>query len=237
MAEQKDQYWAVVPAAGSGQRFGSATPKQYLTIAGRPLIEHTLGRLLQEPRIERVVVALSEDDPRWSSLSLANHTRVITTQGGAERYLSVLNGLQALDGLANENDWVLVHDVARPCLLAADLQRLIETLADDAVGGLLAEPVTDTVKQVDADGRVEQTLDRSHLWRAQTPQMFRFGALRDALRQVVEQGGMVTDEAAAMEAAGHKPKQVAGSRCNLKVTLPEDFAMAEYYLHPNKEQR
>jgi 2-C-methyl-D-erythritol 4-phosphate cytidylyltransferase len=226
------RYWAMVPAAGAGKRMDSAVPKQYLSLAGRPVIAHTLASLLDHPRIDGVAVAISAGDEWWptvaAELNAAKPLRVVT--GGAERCHSVLNGLEALSAPAQPEDWVLVHDAARPCLTAGDLDRLIDTLADDPVGGLLAVPVRDTLKQADDAGRVAATVDRSRLWHALTPQMFRLGMLHEALRAALARGLLVTDEAAAMEAAGFAPRLVEGRADNLKITRPEDLALAEFYL-------
>ena len=226
------RYWAMVPAAGAGKRMDSAVPKQYLSLAGRPVIAHTLASLLDHPRIDGVAVAIGAGDEWWptvaAELNAAKPLRVVT--GGAERCHSVLNGLEALSEPAQPEDWVLVHDAARPCLTSGDLDRLIDTLADDPVGGLLAVPVRDTLKQADDAGRVAATVDRSRLWHALTPQMFRLGMLHEALRAALVHGLLVTDEAAALEAAGFAPRLVEGRADNLKITRPEDLALAEFYL-------
>jgi 2-C-methyl-D-erythritol 4-phosphate cytidylyltransferase len=208
----------------------SDVPKQYLPLAGRSLLEHSLKALLDNPDIASVVVALSPDDQRAASVDLLRDPRVRTTTGGDERADSVLAGLACLGAHADDGDWVLVHDAARPCLPAADLQRLIGAVQGNGVGGILAEPVVDTVKQASADGLVEATLDRDRLWRAQTPQMFRLGDLRSALRQSLARGDAVTDEASAMERAGFPVQLVRGSAANLKVTVAEDLALAAFYL-------
>jgi 2-C-methyl-D-erythritol 4-phosphate cytidylyltransferase len=226
------RYWAMAPAAGAGKRMGSAVPKQYLSLAGRPIIVHTLVTLLDHPRIDGVAVAISAGDEWWptvaAKLSTTKPLWVVT--GGSERCHSVLNGLEALAELAQPDDWVLVHDAARPCLTAGDLDRLIDRLADDPVGGLLAVPVRDTLKRADDAGRVAATVDRSRLWHALTPQIFRLGMLHEALRAALARGLLVTDEAAAMEAAGFAPRLVEGRADNLKITRPEDLALAEFYL-------
>ncbi|TVR61379.1 MAG: 2-C-methyl-D-erythritol 4-phosphate cytidylyltransferase [Candidatus Competibacteraceae bacterium] len=226
------RYWAVVPAAGVGQRMGSAIPKQYLPLVGRPVIVHTLETLLRYPPLAGVVVAIGADDGWWPAMAIeidsAKLLRVVT--GGVERGQSVLNGLEALREWASPDDWVLVHDAARPCLSTEDLDRLLAELDADPVGGLLAVPVRDTLKQADAAGRVTTTVDRSRLWHALTPQVFRLGLLRDALRDALARGLTVTDEAAAMEAAGFAPRLVEGRADNVKITRPEDLALAEFYL-------
>jgi 2-C-methyl-D-erythritol 4-phosphate cytidylyltransferase len=222
--------WAIVPAAGHGTRFGAGLPKQYVTVLGRPLLSWALSALLAEPRIEGIVVALAPGDRHWRNLPEADDPRVSHCLGGERRELSVANGLEALAGQASDSDWVLVHDAARPCLHGEDLDRLFTQLADDPVGGLLAAPVGDTLKRADAGGRAQETVPREHLWRAYTPQMFRFGLLVRALALCIERGRKVTDEAAAIETLGLRPRLVSGRTDNIKVTNPADAALAEAIL-------
>lgn len=226
------RHWVIVPAAGVGKRMGSTLPKQYLPLAGRPVIAHTLDTLLHHPRIDGVVVAIGAEDEEWPEVvaELTTDTPLRVVTGGAERCHSVLNGLETLWEWAAPDDWALVHDAARPCLTAADLDRLLIELAADPVGGLLAVPVRDTLKQADPVGRVATTVDRSQLWHALTPQMFRLGLLYDAVNAALARGLLVTDEAAAMEAAGFAPRLIEGRADNLKITRPEDLALAEFYL-------
>lgn len=221
--------WTIVPAAGIGRRFGSVRPKQYVHLCGEPLLAHVLRRLLSEPRVDAVVVALAVDDSHWEQLlPLPSHKPIWTTTGGAHRGASVLAGLQTLaEKGANDNDWVLVHDAARPCLCAEDLRNLIDSLYDDQVGGLLATPLVDTLKRSQSSQRVEATVPRTGLWRALTPQMFHFGPLRSALLQAEADGIQVTDESMAMELAGLQPRLICGSGDNIKVTGPDDLALAE----------
>lgn len=231
-----DRYYAIVPAAGSGSRFGAETPKQYLPLLGQPLIWHTLAALCRHPRIDRVWVVISPDDAwwqqaEWQGLWLALGPKLeVSACGGATRAESVANGLQAASTAIGDEDWVLVHDAARPCLSATMLDRLIAELADDPVGGLLAVPVADTLKRADANQVVLETLPRDGLWQAQTPQMFRYGTLQAALARCRE----VTDEAGAMEAAGYRPRLVKGEATNLKVTYPADLGLAEWILRGRK---
>lgn len=220
--------WAVVPAAGVGKRMQADRPKQYLPLAGKTVIEHTLSRLLQSGAFQAVAVAISVEDPYWPELAISKHPAVITAPGGKERADSVLSALYALQDRAAEDDWVLVHDAARPCLTANDIRLLINTLKEDAVGGILALSSHDTLKQVES-GSILATVDRKHIWRALTPQMFRYGMLRDALRQA-EGNPAVTDEASALEMLGFRPKIVEGRPDNIKITRPEDLALAEFYL-------
>ncbi|MFN2168214.1 MAG: 2-C-methyl-D-erythritol 4-phosphate cytidylyltransferase, partial [Anaerolineae bacterium] len=202
--------WAVVPAAGAGRRLGAAVPKQYLDLGGRSVIDRTLDLLVPEARIVGVWVALDPADTLWDQTAYTSHPGVHRVTGGAERCHSVLRALEDLSRWAAPDDWVLVHDAARPCLRQADLDRLIETLMADDVGGILAVPVRDTMKRADAGGRIVATLDRSALWHAYTPQMFRLGTLREALTAAIASGELVTDEAAAIERMGLAPRLVEG---------------------------
>jgi 2-C-methyl-D-erythritol 4-phosphate cytidylyltransferase len=209
---------------------GAEIPKQYLSIAGRRIIDHTLERLLDHPRIGGVYLALSVQDEIWQGSELAADPRIHTVEGGEQRCHSVLNALRLLEREATEGDWVLVHDAARPCLSRHDLDRLITTLIDHPVGGLLGVPVRDTLKSVNAQGRVECTISREGLWHALTPQMFRLGILRQALESAIETGVLVTDDASAMEMAGYQPQMVEGAAGNIKITRPEDLQQAADYL-------
>jgi len=225
-----DRFWAVVPAAGAGKRMASEQPKQYLQLCGRRVIEHSLDRLLSHAEIRGVYLALSPGDEWWAETAFAGDARVVLVNGGAERCYSVLNALNLLLEHADGQDWVLVHDAARPCLREEDLDRLIACLRDDAVGGLLGVPVHDTVKQVNESSRVEVTVPRDRLWRAYTPQMFRLGPLHKALADALQRGLLVTDDASAMELAGHQPKMVEGHADNIKITQAHDLPLAEFYL-------
>ncbi len=226
------RYFAIVPAAGSGSRFGAEKPKQYLSLLGRPLIFHTLAALVACPEIDRVWVVLSPDDPYWFQHDWSDLGAKLETVrcGGETRAESVTNGLQAAAMVAADDDWVLVHDAARPCLSAEMLKSLFADLANDTVGGLLAVPVADTLKRADAEQRVAATEPRDGLWQAQTPQMFRYGRLLEALKNCTA----VTDEASAIEALGLKPKLVSGDSTNLKVTYPADLALAAMILRGRK---
>lgn len=217
-------FWLVIPAAGVGARMAADRPKQYLQIAGRSILEHSLHCFLDHPGLLGAMVCVAVDDPFWPQLPVANDPRVRRAPGGRERADSVLAGLQMLlaEG-AGAEDWVLVHDAARPNLARQDLDRLLVSLADDPVGGLLAVPARDTLKRASADGRVAQTVDRSVIWQAYTPQMFRLGALHQVLSQALQAQVAVTDEASAMEWAGQSPRLIEGRADNLKVTRPEDL--------------
>lgn len=219
---------AVIPAAGIGSRMDAAFPKQYLSIADRTLLEYSVGTLLRTPGITSITLALHPEDTLAAGLPLLDDPRVTSVIGGDERADSVLTALRAVPG--DPADWVLVHDAARPGLQVADVLRLVEVVTAKGEGAILAEPVVDTVKQADVSGRVEKTLDRNALWRAQTPQMFRLGQLIAALDAAIGKGLKVTDEASAMELAGHPVQLVPGSPANLKVTRPEDLKLAAWYL-------
>ena len=222
--------WAVVPAAGIGRRMGEALPKQYLKLGERSVLEHSLAALSTLVDLAGMIVALAPDDAQWPKLRIDLGVRVQTSRGGAERAATVANALELLSGQASGDDWVLVHDAARPCVRAEDLHNLVNTLRGDPVGGLLAIPVRDTMKRADGDQRSAATLDRNSLWHALTPQMFRLDALRAALASAQAAGVAVTDEASAMEHAGHRPRLVEGHSDNIKITRPEDLALAEFYL-------
>lgn len=217
--------WLVVPAAGQGRRMGADRPKQYLALAGRPVLAMTLARLHAAFPEARLCLCLAADDAHFdpTGVPFADWRRV---DGGGERVDSVANALEAIRGEAADDDLVLVHDVARPCVTVTDLERLHAALADDPVGGLLATPVADTMKRDDGAGRVAVTESRSGLWHALTPQGFRYALLRRALSRGGELGVAITDEASAVEALGLSPRLVVGRRDNLKITHPEDLALA-----------
>ena len=221
--------WCLVPAAGRGTRVGGDCPKQYLPLAGRPLIEHTLDRLATHPRIAGLLVILDATDTRWPGTAMLNGKPVLTTIGGMERSDSVLAGVDALPDVVGAADFVLVHDAARPCVRLADIGKLIE-LAGATDGGLLGAPLRDTLKCADSAGRSESTEPRDRRWRAFTPQMFRRAQLSAALREAARRGVNVSDEAMAMEQAGFAPLLVEGAEDNIKVTTAADFALAEFLL-------
>ena len=233
--------WGVVPAAGVGARMNGGVPKQYLPLAGASVLDRSLATLLKHPAMQGVVVALSARDDRWSGSAFARDARVLQCTGGRSRAESVTNALAALDGLAAPDDWVAVHDAVRPCLRTADLERLLREAATapadapgatapaGAVGAILVVPIADTLKQV-AGGYVERTLDRDCVMRAATPQVFRYAPLRAAMESAVARGDAVTDEAGAMERAGHLVKAVVGDAGNVKITYPDDLRYAEVVL-------
>lgn len=219
-------FFALIPAAGVGERSGAAVPKQYLPLAGRAMLRHVLDTFADSPIISHIFVVVSADDGYVDQVAGDVPRCSILRRGGATRQASVLNGLIAIREQVRDEDWVLVHDAARPGLGIGMIGQLVAALCDDPVGGLLALPVVDTLKRSAGDSRVLETVARTSLWSAQTPQMFRYGLLRRAL----EQAGTVTDEAGAIEALGLSPKLVEGSARNFKVTLPQDIALAELYL-------
>jgi 2-C-methyl-D-erythritol 4-phosphate cytidylyltransferase len=226
--------WCVVPAAGRGARFGAERPKQYVSLAGRPLLVWTLERLAASPCIAGLMVVLAADDKYWTPLGSLAGKPVATAIGAAERSGSVLAGLRALPKSVADAAFVLVHDAARPCVPVQDISRLVEQ-AIPAGGGLLAAPLRDTLKLADADDRVKMTEPRDTRWRALTPQLFRRGELTAALEHAAASGIAITDEAMAMERAGHRPLLVEGSDSNIKVTTRADLGLAEYLLKSRAE--
>ncbi len=222
------KFWGVVPAAGVGKRMQADRPKQYLELAGKTVIEQTLLRLLQANVFETIAVAISQEDPYWPELDISRHENILTAAGGKERADSVLSALKSIKDKASDKDWVLVHDAARPCITSADIQHLITSLVNDDVGGILALSSHDTLKNVQ-HGRIAGTLDRTHIWRALTPQMFRYGLLKTAL-EAAEGNSAITDEASALELKGLQPKIVEGRPDNIKITRPEDLLLAQFYL-------
>ena len=220
----KAKFWVVLPAAGSGSRMQQSVPKQYLSLNGVAVIEHTINLFLANQEIHKLMVCLPHGDQCFSQMASFQEQRVDTTPGGESRAQSVLNGLYAL--AADDHDWVLVHDAARPCLSSQLLERLIEQLRDDTIGGILAVPARDTLKKSTAEQRVASTVDRADIWQAQTPQMFRYGLLKAAMADAVDQGVETTDEASAIEWSGYQPKLIEGDARNLKITTPEDLQLA-----------
>lgn len=225
----KQKFWAVIPAAGVGKRMKADRPKQYLALHGRTVLEQTLSLFLEHPKLSGVVVAVTDGDPYWRELAIT-HSRLMVASGGEERCHSVLNALKLLEHAADADDWVMVHDAARPCLRRDDLEHLISELSDHPVGGLLGLPVADTMKRTAADDTVIETVPREHLWRALTPQMFHFDELYTALESALNNSQIVTDEASAMELAGKAPKMIEGHGDNIKITRPQDLALAQLYL-------
>lgn len=224
------RYWVVVPAAGVGARMGATRPKQYLSLNDKTILEHTLARLLQLSNLAGVFVAVNVNDNDWAQLAVSRDVRISSITGGSERADSVLAALNALAGQAQDNDWVLVHDAARPCITTESIDQLRAQLTQHPVGGILAVPVSDTLKQVDNSLQINQTLDRRVLWQAQTPQMFRFALLRTCLSRALAEGKQITDESSALELYGYQPQIVEGRADNLKITRPEDLPLAQMIL-------
>ncbi len=219
------RFHIIIPAAGVGNRMATTIPKQYLLLCGKPIISHSIQTFFSSQRIASIHLALSPEDNFWRSLTLDPNSRLhLHYTGGESRAQTVLNTLDAMRPQINDDDWILVHDAARPGLTLALLNQLLDALEEDAVGGLLALPIADTLKQSNADCRVQHTIPREGLWQAQTPQMFRYALLKDALERF---NGTPTDEAQAVEALGLQPKLVVGALLNMKVTYPQDVALME----------
>lgn len=228
MSDQK--YWAIVPAAGIGARMQADRPKQYLSIHDKPILTHVIDRLTGITEIEKVVVVQNAKDHWWSTLTLSQPKKVLTAVGGEHRVNSVLLGLVCLADYAADDDWILVHDAARPCIRKEEIHRLMLGVGNHRVGGLLGLPVVDTLKQVDQQAMVQKTVSRDGLWYAQTPQLFRYKLLKQAIEKSLADKVLVTDEASAIESIGLQPKMVMGSARNIKITLPEDLVLASAFL-------
>ena len=221
------RYWAIIPAAGTSQRMGGELPKQYLPINNTTVIEYSLKCFLRHASIAGIVVALHVDDQHWYQLDVVKNEKIHTVIGGKTRADSVYNAIQYLENIPAENeDYVLVHDAARPCLRFSDLELLISQLNDDEVGGVLAAPVSDTLKMSNAEGFIKKTLDREKIWRAFTPQMFRLKYLKKAMQHCINEKITITDEASAIEVQNLPVRLVKGQSDNIKVTYTEDLALA-----------
>lgn len=229
-----NNFFAIVPAAGIGTRMQADKPKQYLPLLGKSVLEHTLQQLADYPRIKKVVVIINPNDFYWETLKFSFKDKILLATGGNLRIFSVLNGLLKLQNIAKTGDWILVHDAVRPCIQHADIDKLITNLQDHAVGGLLATPVKDTLKHIDANGMLK-TIDRHNLWQALTPQMFRYGKLLEAIKNAIDQQKMVTDDASALELIGEVPKLIEGRADNIKITYPEDLVLAEKILESRSQ--
>lgn len=226
------QYSVVVPAAGIGKRMQADCPKQYLHIAGKTIIEHTLTNLLEHSQVKRVIVVLNANDKSFTQLPIASHPRVEVVEGGQERCDSVLAGLNYI---LEDEEWVLVHDAARPCLAKSDLTALLQLANQGSIGGILATPVRDTMKRaveskVNGQNFIKHTEPRENLWHALTPQFFNRATLQRALTEANKQNANITDEASAIEYIGEKVILVEGRASNIKITQPEDLLLAEFYL-------
>ena len=222
--------WAVVPAAGVGRRFGAGRPKQYHALGSRAVVAHAVARLAAAPGVAGVVAAVAPADPWWDEAAEACGVPVVRVDGGAERCHSVLSALEHLGAVAADEDLAMVHDAVRPCVAATDVERLLAAARRHPDGAILATPVRDTIKRAGPEGEIEGTVERDGLWSALTPQAFPLGRLRAALRDAIAGGCMVTDEAQAMERAGARPLLVEGSPGNIKITRPEDLALARALL-------
>lgn len=224
------QFVVIVPAAGVGKRMLASCPKQYLKINNQSILTHTTNRLLSHPKIAKIIIVLSDEDDYFEQTELANNTNIIRISGGKERVDSVLNGLHAID--LEKYPWVLVHDAARPCVTHNDIDKLIEQCIENDLGGLLAAQVVDTIKQnSQGSDTVGSTIDRSNLWHAFTPQMYKTVELKQAIKQAIKQGLDITDESSAIELAGLPSLLILGRRDNIKITRPEDIALATFYLN------
>jgi len=237
--EVVNEFVVIVPAAGVGKRMQANCPKQYLRLNDKTILSHTLSKLLSHPRISQVILALSENDQYFVDSDYVDHPDVIRVSGGQERVDSVLNGLHAID--TDKYPWVLVHDAARPCLSHQDIDNLLETCLLNDCGGLLASPVRDTMKRGSSSklaqskscvlSKVENTVERNQLWHALTPQLYKTTELTFAIESSLKQSLIITDESSAMEQVGFASLLVPGSSENIKITHPDDLALAEFYLN------
>ena len=230
MLKNGENLWAIVPAAGQGRRVGGTVPKQYLKIAGAPILAHSLNTLATVQQIDAIFVGISETDRFWQKLPMPRDMRVACYTGGDSRAETVWLGLQALQEYASTDDWVLVHDAARPCVEVGDIDALISAVVPLFKGGLLAVPITDTIKIANQDSTAKQTVDRTMLWSAQTPQMFQFSVLCTALQAVAHDFESISDESAAVEKLGLAPLIVRSTQGNIKITNSEDLELAEFLL-------
>ena len=226
-----DNYYLIVPASGIGTRMESDTPKQYIKLNnGLTVLDQTLKTLLNIDYIKGCIVAINENDTTFKNSKYAQHHKLLDiVNGGEQRYNSVMNALEALEDYASANDWVLVHDAARPCVDPNDINTMIDTLKDSKSGGLLATRVVDTIKK-SKDNIAIKTIDRENLWQAQTPQMYRFGMLKDALNKSISDGASITDEAGAIEHINQQSTLIESSKKNIKITTQADLELANFYL-------
>ncbi len=224
--------WIVIPAAGIGKRMGANLPKQYLPLHNKAVLEQTIISLSKIPQVKGIVVSIAEHDLHWETLSLPSNVSITTALGGKERFDSVLNGLKKIQALESykQEDWVMVHDAARPCLKVSDVQKLHEEIQKQkAIGGILGVAVSDSLKRSDANGNISESVSRDGLWRAATPQMFTVNDLSKAIEMALEKGEKITDDAQAIALAGGKPIIVDSSPLNIKITQPEDLQLAELF--------
>jgi len=237
MSRSKARIWAVVPAAGVGRRFSADTPKQFHQLNGELVAQHTLNRLLSLSAIEALFIPCDTSSSGWSKVPAAQNSRVHLIAGGEQRAHSVLNGLMAMQELAADNDWVLVHDIVRPCITAENITVLMDALVDHPVGGILAASVNDTLKIVNSEKHIHTTVNRDEFRVAQTPQIFRFGLLKNAIHSMLEANKIPTDEASAIEYAGLKALAVEGRQDNIKITRREDLAVAAAIMKNQETER
>lgn len=226
------KYFVIIPAAGTGTRMRSDRPKQYLTLAGQPILTRVVNLFSSHAKIEKVVVVLHAKDHWWPTLTFSHPEKMVTVIGGDERMHSVFLGLDFLSDFAKEDDWAIVHDASRPNVQSHDIDSLISALKNNDVGGLLGLPLVDTIKRVNQNRLVEETIPRENLWQAQTPQCFRYGLLKKAIHFALQNKKIVTDESGAIELLNLKPKMILGNQQNFKITFPEDLALAERFLEP-----
>jgi len=235
MKNDAEKVWCIIPAAGVGKRMLADGPKQYLPFQGSTILDVTIGRLLSCNKIVKIVVCLHVDDENWQHSSYYENDKVVTSIGGAERADTVLNGIEALHSYADAGDWVLVHDAARPCVRLSDIDTLINAAIEKQQGAILAAPIHDTVKEV-VDGVVQKTLERTTLWRALTPQVFKINQLQGALISAKNEGVVITDEASAIEYINEPVIVVEGNADNIKITLPNDLELADFYINKQEEE-
>lgn len=236
MHEADRKLWLILPAGGAGRRCGGDCPKQYLEIRGKTVLEHTLERICRCREISGIVLGISPEDRYWPAIRYRNDRLIQVTDAGPQRRDTVLAALDYLFAAASPEDWVMVHDAARPCITPGDVRKLMTAMGNCRDGAVLAKPVADTLKQVDENGRILMTPDRSRYWRAMTPQLFSLGLLHQAMTRAAARGQVVTDESAAMELAGFRPAIVVGRSDNIKITWPGDLAMAEFLLTQQESQ-
>lgn len=229
------RYWMIVPAAGRGHRFGAAVPKQFHLLRNKPVAQHTLNRLLSVDTIGQITVPCDTQSEHWATVDAVNSSKIDLVSGGKSRANSVFNGLEHLQAVADPMDWVLVHDIARPCVSVSDINKLISTLNNNSVGGILAAPVRETLKRVNPDHSIQETLSRASYRLAQTPQMFRYGLLYNAMSVLLDRGEEPTDEASAMEYGGHTVSVIDGRTDNIKITSAEDLLIAEAILNSQEK--
>ena len=228
--QKRNKYWVVIPAAGIGRRMGGDIPKQYVSVNGKTIVEHTIDNFIGRKEIENICIAISESDKYWPALPISKNKKMITTIGGSERYESVYNGLCALKDKANNDDWVLVHDAVRPCLKKSIIDRLITDINSNDVGGILALPCFETMKKVNNNRHIEETINREIIWRAQTPQVFKYKKLLLAIENAINENIHITDEAMAMEILNYKPIVIMGDEKNIKITHQTDLKHLELFL-------